>query len=157
MLVLVESPSDITPPVEIVPTNLQGETKETEEDKCVDDRMEFIIELIDEAISESIKGSQGATEVEEVIEYLTESETAGEVETNYQCGECGKTYETLELSENHIVTEHKDRDCPKCATDNDKDDTINKLKERNEYIIIKNVQLEKEIKRMNYKPQMNPT
>ena len=73
-----------------------------------------------------------------------------DVESNYQCGECGDAFKTLEQTEAHIDVNHSVNNVNDGGTnDTDKDEEIRMLKEKNEYIVKKNLALDKDVRRLN--------
>ena len=83
-----------------------------------------------------------------------------EIDTNYQCGECGKTFYEKDDSQAHMEIEHTvDTGCNGCVIsekeekvlrdlNEDKDDLIKELLAKNNNLVKKNIALDKDTKRL---------
>ena len=108
---------------------------------------EYIEDLVNSILGNAIDACQP---------YLPNEE---EVESNYQCGECGKTFGTVAESEYHIESYHANADCERCASNDkvikrlsaqlkEKDKEILEISQKSEYVVRKNVEVDKEIRRI---------
>ena len=115
--------------------------KKKRDEKDEGDKMDLISNILDEILGRCTLNS------------------GSEVELNYQCGVCGKLFETEHDSQKHIDIEHDDPGCQSCALYEDenklqcqniqeKDKMIKQLVEKGEYLVKKNMALDKENQRL---------